>query len=194
MTKIKIIIIVIIIMACIKVNVAFGQNVEEPDVQRKGFVIGAVFGGGILNLSGNNLPNKTTGVYSIPNIKVGTMLNEKLALLVIIPGANYKYEDNDRSFEAFIPSLQYWFKDRWWINGGIGLTMDFPAFYTVNDPKEADFFIGPSFSASTGYEIIRKTKFVIDIQSRVHIGRSYINNNNYRDGASFVVGLGFNFY
>jgi hypothetical protein len=70
---------------------------------------------------------------------LGICLTTGLALLALLPGANYNYNGKDRGFEALIISGQYWLKDNWWVLAGTGLTFDAPAFYTVKDPKQLSF-------------------------------------------------------
>ena len=134
------------------------------------------------------------GGISLPNLKFGWMLNDRLALMATLPGMIYDFEDHDRSFEAFIPSLQYWVGDRWWVNGGMGLAMDFPAFYEVEDIKNEEWNFGFAVAVSTGYEIIQRGNFAIDLQSKIHLGRVFLDNDQHRDAAAFTVGIGFNWY
>ncbi len=175
---------------------AFGQG-AEPAIEREGFVIGFGIGGGVISVSDSNqeVPfDKASGGISLPNLKIGWMLSERMALLATFPGMIYEYEGRDRSFEAFIPSLQYWPSSRWWVNGGIGLAMDFPAFYEVDDFKDEDWNFGCAVAAGTGYEIVQKKNFALDIQSKIHLGRAFLGNDQHRDGAAFTLGLGFNWY
>lgn len=123
------------------------------------------------------------------------MLNKRLALLALLPGSNYKYNGKDRGFEAIMIAGQYWLKDNWWVLGGTGLTFDAPAFYTVKDPKNADFFTGlPAITLATGYEVFHKGKFAIDVQYRLFLGKSNLPNNGQREGVSNMFILGFNWY
>lgn len=79
--------------------------------------------------------------------------------------------------------------------GGVGLTFDAPAFYTVKDPKTAEFHIGlPALTAGTGYEIYRKGKFAIDLQYRFFYGQSNLSYNGFRKGFSNMFIVGFNWY
>jgi len=133
-------------------NYSFAQtNSDNKFIEKKGFIIGLGLGAGALNLNTNDTSNVSFST-SIPNIKIGYMLNERFAILAMLPGANYKYNGNERGFEGVIISGQYWLKDNWWVLGGIGLTFDAPAFYTVSDPKTAEFNTGfPALSFATGY-------------------------------------------
>lgn len=174
----------------------FAQN-DENTIEREGFVIGFGIGGGVISISDSNqeVPfDKAEGGLSLPNLKIGWMLNNRLALLATFPGLIYEYEGDDRSFEAFIPSLQYWVKDRWWINGGVGLAMDLPAFYEVDNFKDEDWNFGCAVAISTGYELVQKKRYAFDLQSKIHMGRVFLDNDQHRDGVAFTIGLGFNWY
>ncbi len=174
----------------------FGQNAGSG-VQREGFVIGFGIGGGVISLADSQLEtdfDEVQGAFSLPNLKIGWMLNERTALLATFPGMIYEQDGKDRSFESFLPSIQYWLDDRWWLNAGAGLAMDFPAFYEVDDFKDEDWNFGCAVAFSMGYELIQTGKFALDLQSRVHLGRTYLGNDFHRDAAAFEVGIGFNWY
>ena len=187
----KIVFFILLIMA----NYSFSQTKsDKKPIERKGFVMGFGLGAGVLTLNTNDTlcVNFST---TLPNIKLGYMLNNKLALLAMFPGANYKYNGKDRGFEAFQIAAQYWIKDNWWILGGTGLTFDAPAFYTVKDPKKAGFNTGfPSFSIGTGDEVWQKGRFTIDLQYRLFYGKSDLPNNGQRQGISNMFIVGFNWY
>lgn len=186
----------ILIFICLPLfNALYGQsNDEQNTIQRKGFVFGVGLGAGSLTLNTNDT---TTNAFSttLPNIKVGYMINNRLAILALLPGANYKYKGKDRGFEAITITAQFWAKERWWLMGGAGLSFDAPAFYTVKDPKTAEFYTGfPALTAGTGYEIYRKGKFAIDLQYRFFYGQSNLSNNGFRNGISNMFIVGFNWY
>lgn len=175
---------------------SYGQQFENT-VKRKGFVIGLGAGAGVISIADSDAENPfddAQGGISLPNLKIGWMLNERTALLATFPGLIYDYEGKDRSFESFMPSLQYWVSDRWWVNGGIGLAMDFPAFYEVDDFKDEEWNFGCAVAASTGYEIYQKKNFTIDLQTKVHLGRVFLDDERHRDAAALTVGVGFNWY
>lgn len=186
---------ILIITLAIMANHTFAQiNVDKKPIERKGFVIGLGLGAGILSLNTNDTTSLAFST-TLPNIKVGYMLNKRLELLAILPGANYKYNEKDRGFEAVIIAGQYWLKDNWWVLGGTGLTFDAPAFYTVKDPKTADFYTGvPAFTFATGYEVWRKGRFALDLQYRIFFGKSNLSNNGQREGISNMFIVGFNWY
>ena len=175
---------------------AFAQMVQSP-VEREGFVIGVGLRGGVVSITDSNqeIPfEEAQGGFSLPNLKIGFMLNERMALLATFPGMIYAHEGKDRSFESFVPKLQYWMNDKLWINGGIGLGMDFPAFYEVKKINDEQWNWGCAVSAGVGYEIVQKQKFTIDLQSDLMLGRTFLPNDLHRDGVVFTVGVGFNWY
>ncbi|MDF1695780.1 MAG: hypothetical protein P1U56_08120 [Saprospiraceae bacterium] len=174
-----------------------GQETNQS-FERKGFVIGFNVGGGVSSISDSHgeVPfDEVQGGISLPNLKIGWMLNERAALLASFPGILYEEEDKDRSFDAIIPSLQYWLIDNWWINGGVGLAMDIPALYE-SDLENKDWHFGGAISIGTGIELIQKKNFSLDISSNLLLGRVNIDDgeSQHRDGAVFTVGIGFNWY
>ncbi|MCF8294585.1 MAG: hypothetical protein K9I34_00865 [Bacteroidales bacterium] len=183
----------ILIVGVLLSSYSFGQTkLDKSGLERKGFVFGLGIGAGVLNLSTNDTLSVSLSA-TLPNIKVGYMINNRLALVALLPGANYKYNGNDRGFEGFILAGQYWLKDKWWVLAGTGLTFDAAAFYTVKDPGTAGFYTGiPAFSLATGYEIWHKGSFVLDLQYRVFLGKSNLPNDGYRKGISNMLTVGFN--
>ncbi len=173
----------------------FGQETNST-IERKGFVIGFGIGGGVISISDSDqeVPfDEAQGGGSFPNLKLGWMVNDRLAILGIYSGMSYDYQDKDRSFDAFMPSVQYWLKDRWWVNAGVGLAMDFPAIYEDNI-KDENWNFGKAVAFSTGYELVQKKKFALDLQTQLLMGTSYVGKNKHRDAVVFSVGLGFNWY
>ena len=185
----------LIIMLVVFANFTFAQSeMENKPVERKGFIFGLGMGVGSLSLNTNDSLTSTI-TMTIPNIKVGYMLSDRFALLALLPGANYKYKGKDRGFEGFILSGQYWVKNNWWVLGGAGLTFDAPAFYTVDNPKTAEFYVGfPALTLSTGYEVWHKGKFALDLQYRLFFGKSNIATNGFREGVSNMFIVGVNWY
>lgn len=175
---------------------AFGQN-GGITIERKGFVFGLGIGGGVISIAHSHdevsFDEAQFGI-SLPNLKLGWMVNERLAILGTTHGMIYNYQSEDRSFDAFIPSIQYWVNDRWWINGGIGLAVDFPAFYEADDFKEEDWNFGGAVAISTGYEMVQKKRYALDLHTKLHMGRVNLDNNETLDGVAFSIGLGFTWY
>lgn len=186
---------ILILSLAITVNVVWAQenSIKKP-FERKGFAIGVGLGAGALSLKANDTTSVTFST-TLPNIKVGFMVNKRLELLLMLPGANYKYHSKDRGFEGFVIGGQYWIKDNWWLLGGAGLTFDAPAFYTVKDPKTSGFYTGfPALSFASGYEVWHKGRFALDLQYRFFMGKSSLSNNGQREGFSNMLIVGFNWY
>ncbi len=187
-------------MACVAFallsSITYAQNTNpETTTQRDGFIFEFSLGSGIISLedsAGIQTFDKSQGTFSFPDLKLGYMLNEKLAIIVSMPGNIYEFQDNDRHFGGFIPSLQYWVKDRWWIHGGIGLAIDSPALYDIEDDVNDDWNFGCAVMASTGYEIYKKKNFALNVQSKLVLGRAFLDGDAHRDALIFNVGLGFN--
>jgi hypothetical protein len=164
----------------------FGQD-TQTGVNRDGFFIGVGAGIGVVTIADDYTETsfeETQSGLSLPNLKLGWMVGDRLAVLASLPGIIYEYEGKDRSFEAFIPSVQYWAGDRWWINAGIGLAMDIPALYEVKDFKDEDWNFGCAVSAATGFEIVQKSNFTIDLQTKIHLGSVSLGNDLNREAAS----------
>ncbi|WP_452226829.1 hypothetical protein [Lacinutrix cladophorae] len=186
-------------MACVAFalvsSTTYAQNTkEESTTQRDGFIVEFVVGGGIISIedsAGIQTFDKSQGTFVFPDLKLGYMLNERLAITVSMPGSIYEFQDNDRNFGGFIPSVQYWAKDRWWIHGGIGLAIDSPALYDIKDDVNDDWNFGCAVMASTGYEIYKKKKFALNVQSKLVLGRAFLDGDVDRDAVIFNVGLGF---
>ncbi|MFX0557716.1 hypothetical protein ACOCEA_13025 [Maribacter sp. CXY002] len=176
----------------------YAQNTNsETTTQRDGFIFEFVAGGGIIGIedsAGNQTFDKTQGTLVFPDLKFGHMLNDNLAITVSLPGNIYEFQDNDRHFGGFIPSLQYWAKDRWWIHGGLGLAIDSPALYDIKDNENDDWNFGCAVMASTGYEIYKKKNFALNIQSKLVMGRTFLAGDAHRDIVSVNIGLGFSWF
>ena len=177
----------------------FGSALKaQSTFQRKGFIFGAAAGGSYLSLTATGTEEQRLGTASFPNFKLGWMVTPRAAVALLLPGSIYVTNDDsrerDRGFEGIIPSFQYWAKDRWWVLGGAGLTLDAPAFYDIETPEERKFHFGPSAVVATGYEIYRRKRFALDVQARVHAGQANIQNNGKRTGVALTIGVGVNWY
>ena len=186
-------------MACVAFalvsSMTYAQNTNpETSTQRDGFIIEFLVGGGLISLedsAGIQTFDKSQGTFVFPDLKLGYMLNENLAITAAIPGNIYEFQDNDRHFGGFIPSVQYWVKERWWIHGGIGLAIDSPALYDIKDDVNDDWNFGCAVTASTGYEIYKKKNFALNVQSKLVLGSVSLDGDAHRDAVLFNVGLGF---
>ncbi len=184
----------LLLLVLFKASTFAQKQVEKKAIDRKGVIVGLGLGAGTLTLNTHDTTQVSFST-TIPNIKVGYMVNENIAILALLPGANYKYNKKDRGFEAFIIGSQYWFQNNWWVLGGVGLTFDAPAFYTVKDPKTAGFYTGfPAYTFATGFEVWHKGRFALDIQYRFFKGKSNLPNNGHREGFSNMFIVGFNWY
>lgn len=190
---------IVLRMACVAFvllsSITYAQNTNpETTTQRDGFIIEFVVGGGIISVedsAGIQTFDKSQSVFSFPDLKLGYMLNKRLAITASMPGMTYEFQDSDRHFGGFIPSLQYWVKDRWWIHGGMGLAIDSPALYDIKDDVNDDWNFGFAVMASTGYEIYKKRNFALNIQSNFVLGSVYLDGDAHRDALTFNIGLGF---
>ena len=172
---------------------AFQVTAQETTTERKGFIIGVSAGLGISSITGDT-PGISDGIdISLPNLKVGLMINPKLAVLVTNPGISYSRDGLDRSLDGFVPSVQYWAKPKWWISGGFGLAMDNPAFYDSKKTINDDYNFGTACQFSTGYELYKKGRFVIDLQGTL-FAASVNTDWGTQETVSFLTGVGFNFY
>lgn len=176
-------------------STTYAQNTNsETTTQRDGFIFEFVVGGGIISIedsAGIQTFDKSQGTFIFPDVKLGHMLNEKLAITLSLPGNIYEFQDNDRNFGGFIPSLQYWVKDRWWIHGGIGLAIDSPALYDIKEDVNDDWNFGCAVMVSTGYEFYKKKNFALNVQSKLVLGRASLDGDAHRDAVIFNVGIGF---
>jgi hypothetical protein len=179
-------------------SITYAQNTHtEPITQREGFMFEFTVGGGIISIedsAGIQTFDESQGTFVFPDIKLGYMLNEKLAITVSMPGNIYKFQDNDRNFGGLIPSVQYWVKDKWWIHGGIGLAIDSPALYDIKDDLNDDWNFGTAVMVSSGYEMYKKKNFALNVQSKLVLGHASLDGDAQRDALIFNVGLGFSWF
>ncbi len=192
----------LLIILTLHTFVAFGQlTTKQETIEREGFVFGFGVSSGIISITDSNQENPfddTQGGIGFPNLKFGWMVDDRLAILGTLSGMNYEYqyedEDKDRRFNTLVPTVQYWVKDRWWINGGVGLAMDFPALYEVDEVRDEEWNWGYAFSASTGFELTQRKRYTLDLQTNFQYGKTFLDGDEHRDAVVFSVGLGFNWY
>ncbi|NHN28126.1 hypothetical protein FIA58_020805 [Flavobacterium jejuense] len=180
-------------------TLSFAQNNSTFDStsKRDDFIFEFSLGGGVISIEdseGLQTFDKAQGAISFPELKFGYMLNDKLALTASMPGMIYDFQDNDRHFGGFIPSVQYWVKDRLWIHGGIGLAIDSPALYDIKENVNDDWNFGCAVMASTGYEFYKKKNFSFNVQSKLVMGRAFLEGDAQRDIVTFNIGLGFSWF
>lgn len=190
-------------MACIAFALisamAFAQDNSnaQNSFTRDGFTFEFVLGGGIISIEDNagmQTFDKSQGTFIFPDLKLGYMLNNRLSINVSAPGMIYTVNDNDRHFGGIIPAVQYWVKDRWWIHGGAGLAIDSPALYDIQDNVNDDWNTGMAVMVSTGYEVYRKNKFALNVQSKLLLGGVKLNDNINREVVQFSLGIGFSWF
>lgn len=171
----------------------YSANAQNQTPTRKGFSIGASVGVGVLHFTQGGGDANTGADLSLPNLKIGWLFNERLGVYLNAPGQIYKEKGRDRSFEGLIPTVQYWPTNAWWISGGAGLAMDLPAFYEVKNVEDEDYNFGKGVLLSSGYEVIQGKKWAMDLQARLLMSSVNLDEGR-RDGTSFTIALGFNFY
>lgn len=174
--------------------ISVAQETTTPN--RDKFIFEFGIGGGFINIensSGTQTFEKSQGAGNFPDFKVGYMVKENLAITVSLPGMIYDFEDNDRHFGGVLVGAQYWFANKWWVNGGIGLGIDSPALYDIKDGND-DWNFGKLVSVGIGYEFYQKENFAMNVQSKLVFGSVNIANDQHRDAASFGVSLGFNWF
>ncbi|MCA0447474.1 MAG: hypothetical protein LCH54_14730 [Bacteroidetes bacterium] len=183
-----------IVISCLifKPLQSFAQTTE-----RTGYVFSISGGISSLQLSTSSFSDQSEIYYSIPNFKFGWMVNPKTEVSLYIPGNVYSYKGSgrhrDRIFEGLLPSVQYWFADKWWVLGGAGLTIDGMTFYDTRNKSEINFYFGSSVVAGTGYEVWSRKNMVIDLQGRIHAGSSNIPEGK-RTLLAFDFLVGVNWY
>jgi hypothetical protein len=176
---------------------AQNNSTIETTSNGNGFMFEFSLGGGVIGVQDSQSIqtfDKFQGAFSFPELKFGYMLNDNLAITASIPGMIYEFNNNDRHFGGFIPSVQYWVKDRWWIHGGVGLAIDSPALYDIKDNVNDNWNFGCAVMASTGYEFYKKNNFVMNVQSKIIMGRTFLDGDVHRDAVTFNIGIGFSWF
>jgi hypothetical protein len=165
------------------------QNATETT--RKGFVFGAAIGGGAQLLEG-----ETYGRFTIPNLKLGTMLGNRMAILLYAPGGSSIVDGEERAFEGLFPTVQYWFTDRFYVNTGVGLAIETTPFYRVDFAQGPPTFNGGlGFTVSAGHEVLRwSDNRTLDIQARVLFGNITYADQTRRNHLATDLLIGVNFY
>jgi hypothetical protein len=187
----KLSIVALILCALMSIN---QQAQEIPN--REKFIFEFSVGLGVITLensSGTQTFDTAESEVIFPDLKVGYMVKENLAVTVSLPGMIYSFEDNDRHFGGILPGVQYWFSNKWWVNGGIGLAIDSPALYDINDEND-DWHYGKLVSAGVGYEFYQKENFAMNVQSKLVMGSANIGNGQDRNAVSFGLSVGFNWF
>lgn len=168
---------------------AYSQTTKE--FSRKGFVFGTSVGGGL-----HQSETRTYARFSIPNFKLGAMVNAKLAVLVYTPGGISKREGETRAFEGFLATGQYWLTDNLYVNAGMGIVLETTPFYQVDySAGPPEFNSGVGYAVSTGREIVQWShNKKIDVQLRFLYGNIRYQDDSRRQNYSVDFLIGFNFY
>jgi len=170
------------------------SNAQNVTPIKKGFTIGGFAGVGALHFS-QGLPegqSKTSGDISLPNMKIGWFVKDNLAIYLNAVGQTYELNDLDRSFEGYIPSVQYW-SDKCWISAGFGPALDTRAFYESSS-KSAKSNWGKGVLLSAGYEVKQRQKWAMDIQARLYMASVKLDGGERLDGTNLSVGVGFTLF
>lgn len=174
--------------------ITFSIYAQSEQPTRKGFTIGGAAGIGVLHFTKGMESSETQGDISLPNMKVGWFVQDNLAIYLNTPGQIYEKDGSDRSFEGYIPSVQYWASNKWWISGGIGAALDTPAFYEKRSESNEKNNWGKGVLLSSGYELLQRKKWAIDIQARLYMASVKLDNGNRREGTAFSIALGFTLF
>ncbi|SHM55830.1 hypothetical protein SAMN04488057_102139 [Cyclobacterium lianum] len=164
---------------------------ENPN--RKGFTAGASLGVGALHFTDGMSEKTTRGGISLPNLKMGWFVSPRTAIYVNTVGQIYESEGVDRSFEGIIPSIQYWATNKWWVSAGYGASLDMKALYESEaDSKKSEW--GKGVLISTGYEVLQRQKWALDIQSRFYMARVTRKEDGNLDATNFSLGVGISLF
>jgi outer membrane protein W len=176
---------------------SYAQN--EQMVTRKGFVFGTSIG---VSNSIQSFPNKSQNDIGFGlGVKLGYMINPNITILLTTNVSGYEYSGigrtRKRDFGILAPSVQYWFKERFWVLGGIGLGVDAPVFFDIKNPEtnkeETEYHSGLGIVGAIGYDIYQGKKFTIDLKARITYRNVNITEGK-TSGVSPSLLIGINFY
>ena len=178
-------------------SVLYSQN--KQNITRKGFVFGTSIGvaHSVQSFPGKSQKNTDFGL----DLKLGYMLKPNIAILLTSNVSAYDYtgvgRPRKRDFGIVAPSVQYWFTDRFWALGGIGLGVDAPVFSDIKDPdknkEESAYYNGLGVVGAIGFEFYRNKNFTIDVKARVSYRNVDIAEGK-TTGVSSAILIGINFY
>jgi hypothetical protein len=182
----------IIIMLLLS-SAILSARINKPETSdRRGFSIGIAAGGGVLLENDSEARMKTYPKYSLLNLKTGWMMTPRTALWLHVTSGGHVDNSETRAFEAVLATGQHWFTEKVWGMTGLGMAMDMPPFYeTENDAPR--MYFGFAASMTGGYEILRKGRFAMDVQTRILYG-NYMVEENRRQSAAVDLLLGCNWY
>lgn len=168
-------------------------------ILRKGFVFGTAVG---VAYTTQSFPNKSQNNTDFGfDFKLGYMIKPNIALLLSSNVSGYVYEGIGRSrkrdFGVLAPTVQYWFRKRFWALAGIGIGLDAPVFYDIEDPdnnkEETAYYSGLGIVGAIGYEFYQGKKFAVDLKARITYRNVNIAEGN-TTGVSPSILVGINFY
>ncbi len=164
---------------------------QKTSITRAGFTFGTSAGFGT-HISSNSSQLRV----SLPNLKLGYMLQPKLGLLLYMPGGVSTVQGNQVAFEAFLPAVQYFLMDEFYLLAGAGLSLETTPFYNVDfNEGPPDFYFGPGFTIAAGYEVFQfNNKNAIDIQTRMLVGKTDDIPGAKQTHAAIDLLIGFNLY
>lgn len=167
------------------------QAQDQTDITRKGFVLGASLGGGVHLSEGTSYSR-----FTAPNLKIGAMLNPRLGIIFYAPGGTFTRENEERAFEGFFPTVQYWITDKFFVNTGVGVAVETTPFYRVDfEAGPPEFNTGFGFTFSAGHEIIQWSENkTIDIQLRLLYGNIKFQDDSREKHLAIDLVFGFNLY
>jgi hypothetical protein len=167
------------------------QYQDGTEITREGFVFGSATGGGAQLLEG-----ATYGRLTVPNLKIGTMLGERMAVLLYAPGGSSMIDGEERAFEGFFPTVQYWFTERFYLNAGIGMAVETTPFYRVDFTQGPPVFNGGlGFTVSAGHEVLQwSNSNTLDVQARVLYGNITYQDQTRKNHLAADLLIGANFY
>lgn len=191
------------IIATVFCTILFTQFIEAQEtvsVVRKGFVFGTSLG---LTTTYLKFPDRSENHSDLGmDLKIGYMVNSKLAILLTSSVSIYDYSGfgrhRKRDFGILSPSIQYWLKNKFWFLGGVGIGGDNPVFWDIKnpdeDPLETKYYSGLGVTTSMGYELLRlNNSLVIDVKARALYRKVNLQEGS-TTGFSYGILLGINFY
>ena len=180
-------IIVIVVLTC----GGYADSTDGGQIPRKGFVVGAGIGGGIL-VTADHSDRKAYAKMSLLNLKLGYMITPSTELCLHIPSGGHWENKETRAFEGVLAGGKHWFSERCWGLATAGLAMDMPPFYDVEN-EDPEMYFGFAAGISTGFDIIRKRSSALDVQIRYLYGNCDVDGSRKQYSAvDFLVG--FNWY
>jgi hypothetical protein len=154
------------------VYVAPASAAEEASkgVARHGFLIGFTIGAGI-----EACPPCDAHEGFSAGLHIGMLLNDRLAVILGTSALSYGESVHLDHYSLLTTtssairalSVRYWVQKRVWVEGGLGASAMGRGLATTNSPSE----IALGLTAASGFEVIQKGKFALDLQGRFWTAR-----------------------